>query len=231
MGAVQLADDGADALAHLAGLLSRGGAAGADGPDGLIGDDHLAGLLGGHAGQCALDLISDVLHGHAQLPLLQALAHAHDGQQPGVQGGVYLLVHGEVGLVVILAALRVADDHILGPGITDHLGGDLAGKGAVVLVMAGLSADGNVAVLEQPHRAGDVGGGHTQHHSAPLALGHDRLDLFREFLRLGDGIVHFPVAGDDGLAVSSVHGNYILSIMKIALGDGPACQTLRWSAP
>ena len=205
MGAVQLADDGADGLAHLAGLLGGGSLAGADGPQGLIGDDHVAHLVGGHAGQGALHLIGDELHGHAQLPLLQALAHTHNGVEAGVDGGVNLLVHGEVGLVVVLAALRVADDHVLGPGLFDHLGGDLAGVGAVVLIVAGLSADGDVAVLEQAHGGGDVHRGDAQDHIAPLAPGHDGLELLGESLHLGQGVVHFPVASDNSLTITTVH--------------------------
>ena len=50
MGAIELTDDGADPLAHLARLLGGGGAAGADGPQRLVGHDHLAGLLGGDPG-------------------------------------------------------------------------------------------------------------------------------------------------------------------------------------
>ena len=59
MGAVLLADHSADGLADLAGLLGGGGLAGADGPQGLVGDDHMAHLLGGHARQGALHLIGD----------------------------------------------------------------------------------------------------------------------------------------------------------------------------
>ena len=212
MSAVQLADDGADGLAHLAGLLGRGGLAGADGPQGLIGDDHVAHLVGGHVGQGALDLIGDELHGHAQLPLLQALAHADDGDEAGVDGGVDLLVHGEVGLVVILAALGVADDDILGPGLLDHLGGDLAGERTVVLVVAGLSADGDVTVLEQADGAGDVHRRDTEHHIAPLALGDDGLDLLGKGLHLRQGVVHLPVSGNDSLTITTIHG--VLSLTK-----------------
>ena len=150
-GAVQLADDGADGLADLTGLLGSGGLAGADGPDGLIGDNHMAHLLGGHAGQGGLHLVGDEIHGHAQLPLLQALAHADDGVQPRLQGGMHLLVDGEIGLIVVLAALGVADHHILDAQLLQHLRGDLTGVGAVGLIVAVLRADGDAALFEQAH--------------------------------------------------------------------------------
>ena len=70
MGAIQLADDGTDRLADLTGLFGGSGLASADGPQGLVGDDHMAHLFSGHIGQSALDLIGDQLHGDAQFPLL-----------------------------------------------------------------------------------------------------------------------------------------------------------------
>ena len=42
LGAVELADDGADALTDFLCLLRRGGLASADGPDGFVGNDNLA---------------------------------------------------------------------------------------------------------------------------------------------------------------------------------------------
>ena len=204
-GAVEAADGGADVGADLAGLLGGGGLAGADGPDGLIGDDAAAQLVGGDAEEGALHLQGDPFGGDAGLPLLQALAHADDGDQAGLDGGVDLLVHGEVGLVVVAAALGVADDDVLGPRLLDHVGGNLAGVGAVVQLVAGLGADGDVAVLEQPDGGLDVHGGDAQHHVAPLALGHDGLDLLGKGLGLGQGVVHLPVAGNDCFAVTTIH--------------------------
>ena len=81
----------------------------------------------------------------------------------------------------------------------------LTGEGAVILIVAGLGADGDVAVLEQTDSGLDVGGGHTQHHIAPLALGHDGLDLLSKSLGLRQGIVHLPVAGNDSLAITTIH--------------------------
>jgi hypothetical protein len=77
--------------------------------------------------------------------------------------------------------------------------------------VAGLSADGDVAVLEQADSGLNVYGGDAQHHIAPLALGHDGFDLLGKGLGLGQGVVHLPVAGDDGLAVAAIHNKSLLS--------------------
>ena len=204
-GAELLADDGADVGADLAGLFGGGGLAGADGPDGLIGDDHAAHLVLGQAGQGGLHLIGDQLLGDAQLPLTQALAHADDGLQAGLQGGLDLLVDGEVGLVVVLAALGVADDDVLGAHVLEHLGGDLAGIGAGGLVVAGLAADGHPGVPESLDGAVHIDAGDAQYDLAPLVAAQVGLDGLGKGLGLGEGLVHLPVAGDDRLAVFQIH--------------------------
>ena len=81
-GTVQATDGSTDVGADLAGLLSSGGLAGADGPDGLIGDDAAAQFLSRDTVQSALDLQSDPLVGDAGFALLQALAHAMMGFMP-----------------------------------------------------------------------------------------------------------------------------------------------------
>ena len=154
--AVKAPDDGADAGADLGGLPGGGGAAGADGPDGLIGDDALAHLLRGYAGQGALHLEGNELQGHAHIPLLQALAHADDGVQARLQGGVDLLVDGHVGLAEVLPPLTVADNDILDAQVLEHIGGHLAGVGAVGLKVQVLRANGHPHILERLHGGGNI---------------------------------------------------------------------------
>ena len=166
----------------------------------------MAHLVGGHAGQSGLHLVGDQVHGDAQLTLLQALAHAHDGVQASLQGGVNLLVDGEVGLIVVLATLGVADDDILHADLLEHFRRDLAGESAVGLVVAGLSADGHPALLEEAHSSLKVHRGHAQHHLAPLGLADEGLELLGKGPGFGEGLVHLPVAGNNGFAISSVHG-------------------------
>ena len=200
-----MAHGGADEGAPLRRLLRRGGLAGADGPHRLIGDDALAQLLGGHTGQRGLDLQGDQLHGDAQLPLLQRLAHADDGVQTGLQCGQHLAVYGEVRLAEVLPALGVADDDVLHAQILQHVGGDLTSVGAGLLKEHVLCAHGHPCVLEGLDGGGDVHSGDTHHYVAPLGLGQQSLQLLGEFFRLAGGLVHLPVAGDNGLTVSAIH--------------------------
>src|SRR5699024_9021787 len=72
LGRVELGQAGADRRADLLSVLGGGDLAGTDGPDGLVGDDELLGLLGGDALQRAVDLAQDVLDLVAGLAHLQA---------------------------------------------------------------------------------------------------------------------------------------------------------------
>ena len=53
--------------------------------------------------------------GFARFALLQALAHAHDGRQSGIQRSHGPLQHGLVGLLEILAPFAVPDQHVRTP--------------------------------------------------------------------------------------------------------------------
>ena len=79
----------------------------------LVGDDDVCHLLGGDIAQGDLGLHPDQLLGDALLTLLQALAHADDDLQTGVQSGQSALVDGLVGLCEILTALGVTNDDVL----------------------------------------------------------------------------------------------------------------------
>ena len=76
-GLLALARGDADGAVDLDDLLGGGGQAGADGPDGLIGDAE--GLASQFGGERAPDLPGDDLQGLAGLALLQGLAHAAVG--------------------------------------------------------------------------------------------------------------------------------------------------------
>ena len=74
-----VADDGD----RLLGVVGGGGAAGADGPDRLVGDHQAGDLVPAQAGQRAADLALDDLGGAAGLALLQDLADADDRLHAG----------------------------------------------------------------------------------------------------------------------------------------------------
>ena len=65
----------------------------------------------------------------------------------------------------------MADDDILHAQVLQHIGGNLAGEGAGLLVEHVLCADGDADVLEGLDGGGNVDGGNAYHDIAPLALG------------------------------------------------------------
>lgn len=126
----------------LLGLLGGGDLAGADGPDGLVGDDDLApvgdlGLQGGELG-------GDDVEGLAGLALVQALA-ATPYDADAVLGGVLGLGgHDLVALAEDRSPLRVAQDGPVDAAVLEVLDRDLAGEGAVWLVEDVLGGDADV---------------------------------------------------------------------------------------
>src|SRR5699024_10208169 len=208
--AVQLADHLADLGADLLGLVCGRGLAGADGPDGLVGDDHVGHLLGGGVPQGDLGLHPDQLLGDALYPLRQAVVDAADGLQAGVQGGQGPLVHGLVGLGEVLAALGVAHDDVLHAQVHQHVGADLAGVGAGLFKVDVLGAHVDVGALGLGHGGDQVGvGGADDHLAAGVLDGGDQ--LVDQGSGLGGVLVHLPVAGDDRLALCFIHRMFSLS--------------------
>ena len=131
----------ADALVNLLRLLGGGDLAGADGPDGLVGDDNLAPVLdlladGG-------ELADDDLHGLAGVALLEGLADAEDDVDAAVDGSLGLLGDEVVGLLEDDTALGVADEGPGDVGVLELGDGDLAGEGTVGLVEDVLGGDLN----------------------------------------------------------------------------------------
>ena len=137
-----LADHGVDLL----GLLGGGDLAGADGPDGLVGDDDAApvGDLGLEGGELA----GDVLEGLSRLALLQGLAAAPDDAEPGVGGVLGLGGDDGVALVEDGAALRVAQDGPVDLAVLELRHRDLAREGAVGLVEDVLCGDTDLGLGE-----------------------------------------------------------------------------------
>ena len=126
-----------------------------------------------------------------------------------------LLVDSDVCLTEVLAALRVADDDVLHTQILEHLGRHLAGVRAAGLIVQVLSAHRHAHILEGLHGRGDIHEGDAHHHLAPLGAGQDGLELLGKPLGVAGGLVHFPVSGNYGLAVSTVHdGNLLFDDMK-----------------
>src|SRR5699024_12772052 len=144
---------------------------------------------------------------------LQALAHADDGLQAGVQGGQGPLVHGLVGLGEVLAALGVAHDDVLHAQVHQHVGADLAGVGAGLFKVDVLGAHVDVGALGLGHGGDQVGvRGADDHLAAGVLDGGDQ--LVDQGGGLGGVLVHLPVAGNDGLALFFIHLTFSLSFFQ-----------------
>jgi hypothetical protein len=129
----------ADGLVDLLGLLGGGNLAGANGPDGLVGNDNLAPvrdlLLEGRK------LGADDVDGLAGLALLEGLAAAPDDADAVLGGVLGLGGNVGVGLGEDSAALRVAEDGPCDVTVLELGDRDLAGEGAVGLVEDVLGGD------------------------------------------------------------------------------------------
>ena len=148
-----------------------------------------------------------------------------------------LLVDDGIGLAEHGAALAVADDDVLHAEVAQHGGADFAGVSTVILIEKILCADGHAAVLKGAHGGGNVHARHAHDHVAPLGLGQQSLEIVRKLFGLGGGLVHFPVSGNDGFAISAIHGKcspkYIKCFLKTLLIQqaGDARQHPPWGCP
>ena len=212
------ADGGADGL----GLLGRGRAPRADGPDGLVGH-HAALRVGGvHAGERGAHLGAHELLGGALVAHGQRLAHAHDGVQARLDERLHLAVHVLVRLAEQLAALGVANDAARAADLLDHGHRDLSGVGAGGLPVHVLGVHGHLRLVEVEHGLGrlEVDVGRADDDVDVLAPGLLVVlvgDLLRQHHGLGDGVVHLPVACHHGFAR---HANF-LSIETPRTGTVP----------
>ena len=199
------------------GLLGRGHQPGADGPDRLIGDDDVAQARAVELLEALLHLVAQLALGVAGLALVLGLADAEDRLQAGVERGRDLLRQRAVGLVVVLAALGVAEHDAVDVELGEHRRRDLAREGAggrLVHVLrvdldarAARGVDDGLQVGER-HADGDV----------DAVCGRDaREQGLDEGLRLGDRLVHLPVAGDERRAGHL--GQHLHSGKRLALDE------------
>ena len=115
--------------------------------------------------------------------------------------------------MMILSALRVTDDAVLCAGIGQHISGDFAGIGALFILRDILAAGGNAAVLTCFHHCRNHHGRCAEYDVAAAGLGKIFLEFLHEGLHAGNQLIHLPVAGDNSLAILSVHIMCSLIIM------------------
>ena len=137
----------ADGGVNLLGLLDGGDLAGADGPDGLVGDDDVLPVanLGGDSSKLALDHLDSL----ARLALLERLAAAPDDADATLGSNLSLVGDDLVRLPEDGPALRVAEDGPVDATVLELGDADLAGEGAVGLVkdVLGGNLDARLEVL------------------------------------------------------------------------------------
>ena len=135
------------------GLLRGGVAAGADGPDGLVGDGDLGHLLGGQAGQTVRKLLRQNGFGLVAVALLELLADGEDDQEPGLEGGMDLFIDKRVAFAGTdgVAALGVSENHVRAADVRRASPGLISPVNAALgLEVAVLGAELDGRALEVP---------------------------------------------------------------------------------
>ena len=163
----------------------------------LTGNDNVLPVLLGEDVGVGLDLGEDEVVGSSSLAVLLGLSAAGDDLEALVEGVLGLLGDLKVGLA-LAAALGVADDDPADAHVGEHVGGGLAGEGAVALDPAVLGADGDVGAellldaLDVDLRGADD----------DLGIGGEGglVDHGDEIVDLGDGAIALPVSADEELA-------------------------------
>ena len=188
----------ADVGVRLAGLLRRGVAAGADGPDRLVGDHQVGHLLGREAVEAGLHLPIEDLERLFAFALLERLADADDRARARAwMAASGLAVDDLVGVAEHPAPLGVADDDEFGARLLEHRRADLAGEGAFLLPVARPVRRRRRCVLRDASATAcsAVNGGATT-----ISTSSRSFTSAAELLGVGDGLVHrlehLPVGGE-----------------------------------
>src|SRR5699024_5769407 len=218
----RLADRGADLLR----IRGGGDLAGADGPDGLVGEHDLGELFPTEAGKRCLELVDDVAHVLGRLTNLQRLADADDRGQTMLERGTRLRSDRRIVLTVVLTAFRVTDDREAATQLREHRTGDLTGvrAGVVGRDVLGAIADLQLVTLDDRLHGADVGERRQNRDvdSLVVLLRQSEGKLLHHLDRLEVVEVHLPIARDQGLALDgavSCHSR-ILSVTSPAPGPG-----------
>src|SRR6185436_18979447 len=96
--------------------------------------------------------------------------------------------------------LRVADNRVLGPGFLGHQRRDFTGERALALPVEILRGDADVRVARRFGNGVQRGERRCNRDLDLVEILHRQLQLLDEHHRLGDGLEHLPVAGDEWYA-------------------------------
>ncbi len=113
----------------------------------------------------------------------------------------------------------MADDHILATDRAQHGAGYLSGIGSFIFPEQVLGADRDVGGADKVAEVFDQGEGGADHDRFVMDVGHQRDELFGEVGSLGQGLIHFPVAGDDRFS----HNLFIIDKLPLFVKCGIFC--------
>mmetsp|Transcript_28462 Transcript_28462/g.49333 ORF Transcript_28462/g.49333 Transcript_28462/m.49333 type:complete len:246 (+) Transcript_28462:1837-2574(+) len=153
-------EPGPDGGMHLLGLLRGGGHPGADGPHGLVGDDHAGPVLGLKGG---LESSALVCQHHivefASLALLKGLTTAEHDLQAVVDGELGLGGHNLAGLAFHGSTLGVPGDAPVKAKVLDHRSNNFtsessrtSGLSHVLRRHSNVRADIGLHIVDEKHR-------------------------------------------------------------------------------
>ena len=177
------------------GLLCGCGFAGADSPDGLVGDHDLLHIFCGEVEEHVLDLGGYHLEVAASLTLVQVFADAEDYAKAFRKGELGLDDQLFVGFAVVLPALGVTEDGPVAANALKHCHRYFAGVCAGGVVGTVLCCQFHLAALDGICHGGEMGEG-SGHDEAYVcrSFGGPCDHLLCKFNSFGDCGVHLPVA-------------------------------------
>ena len=108
----------------------------------------------------------------------------------------------------------MAHDDILHAQIHQHVGADLAGECARLFKVDVLSTHMDVGALGLFHSGDQVGVGGADDDLAACVL-HGGHQLVHQNSSLGGGLVHLPVASNNGLALCLIHDTFSLPYLPL----------------
>lgn len=170
LGANLVLEVGSDLVVDLLGVLGGGSETGTDGPDGLVGNDHVGPVL--DLGDDGVELGSDNVQGLASLLLVNGLSDTEDDVETVVKSVLGLVGNPLGGLLVDGSSLGVAENDPLGSNVLELGHRHLTGEGTVSLVERVLASHRHGGLLQRLLGEQEVGeGGRDDHLGLGVELG------------------------------------------------------------
>mmetsp|Transcript_97416 Transcript_97416/g.135405 ORF Transcript_97416/g.135405 Transcript_97416/m.135405 type:complete len:229 (-) Transcript_97416:48-734(-) len=178
-----------------------------NGPNRLVGQDHLLPIILGQDVRQRLQLLIQHVKGFAALSGIKLLADAGKGAKALVHGELGLLCHDLAGLSAVFAALGMAQDHPLDAHVAKHLCWSLASPGSWVLIPKVLCSH-RVVLTQSSLHLGEEDERRSAHHLDILGGHLTSIQLLNERLDAVRAAVGLPVATHNELPLS-LHGHAV----------------------